>query len=195
MFRAVIFDFGGVIVRERYNSEITTQLQWLGENDAQRYQQIEAEAARGHVDRDILFKTYKELFKLDFLVDLDVDTPRAYADPNLRIIDLVKILKSKYKVGILSNNFAFWAKILKEQDYFKLFDASVISCDVGMLKPESEIYHLIAGRLEVEPRDCVFIDDLAQNVEGARKTGMTAVLFKDYDSLVAELVNLKVVKW
>ena len=76
----------------------------------------------------------------------------------------------------------------------RLFDDIVCSAEVGMAKPEPAIYVLAAERLGLEPRECVFVDDLDTNVEAARQVGMQAVLFsKDKgDDLRAQLATLGV---
>ena len=75
-----------------------------------------------------------------------------------------------------------------------LFDDIVCSAEVGMAKPEPAIYELAAERLGLEPRECVFVDDLDTNVDAARQVGMQAVLFrKDKgDDLRAQLATLGV---
>jgi epoxide hydrolase-like predicted phosphatase len=60
----------------------------------------------------------------------------------------------------------------------ELFDGVVISGDEGIHKPEPEIYELGAERVGLAPSDCVFVDDLRENCEGAEAVGMTAVLHR-----------------
>ena len=71
-----------------------------------------------------------------------------------------------------------------------LFDATVISGDVGMHKPQPEIYLLACERLEVEPADAVFVDDLRENCAGAEAVGMTAILHRDPAETIAKLEEL-----
>ena len=66
----------------------------------------------------------------------------------------------------------------------------MISGDVGLHKPQPEIYVLGAERLGVGPQACVFVDDLRENVAGAEAVGMTAVLHRDPEATVAELRRL-----
>jgi epoxide hydrolase-like predicted phosphatase len=68
-----------------------------------------------------------------------------------------------------------------------LFDATVISGDVGLHKPQPEIYRLGAERIGVAPERCVFVDDLRENVTGAEAVGMTAILHRDPETTIAEL--------
>jgi len=72
----------------------------------------------------------------------------------------------------------------------EIFDATVISGDVGLHKPQPEIYELGAERIGVPPAACVFVDDLRENVAGAESVGMTAVLHRDPAATIAALEEL-----
>jgi putative hydrolase of the HAD superfamily len=72
----------------------------------------------------------------------------------------------------------------------ELFEAIVISGDVGMHKPEPAIYMLGAERLGLRPEECVFVDDLRENCQGAEEVGMTAILHRGADSTLPELEKL-----
>ena len=71
-----------------------------------------------------------------------------------------------------------------------LFDAIVISAEVGLHKPQREIYLLAAERVGVAPERCVFVDDLRENCEGAATVGMTAVLHRDPSQTIERLESL-----
>ena len=92
-----------------------------------------------------------------------------------------------YKVAILTNNIPEWESIWTATIPIDWFDAVVDSCVVGCRKPRPEIYRLTCARLGVEPTEAVFLDDMAQNVEGARAVGMDAVLVDDVREALAEL--------
>jgi epoxide hydrolase-like predicted phosphatase len=68
-----------------------------------------------------------------------------------------------------------------------MFDDIVISGEVGLRKPEPEIFHLAADRIGLRPEECVFIDDLELNVDGARALGMTGIHHTLYDKTRREL--------
>jgi putative hydrolase of the HAD superfamily len=72
----------------------------------------------------------------------------------------------------------------------EIFDAIVISGEVGLHKPQPEIYRLCAERLGVDPTNCVFVDDLRENCEGAEAVGMTAVRHRDASTTVSRLAEL-----
>jgi putative hydrolase of the HAD superfamily len=70
------------------------------------------------------------------------------------------------------------------------FDAVVLSGVVGYAKPDAEIYRLAARRLGLEPGECVFVDDLRRNVDGAVAAGMVGIHHSDIESTVMELQAL-----
>ena len=89
--------------------------------------------------------------------------------------------------GLISNS---WGLGIYDRAPVDLFDATVISGDVGLHKPQPEIYLLACERLAVEPVDSVFVDDLRENVAGAEAVGMTAVLHRDSAETITQLEAL-----
>jgi putative hydrolase of the HAD superfamily len=92
------------------------------------------------------------------------------------------------RTGLISNSMG--AGRYDRSAFGELFDGVVISGEVGMHKPQPEIFLLGAERAGVEPGDCVFVDDLRQNCEGAEAVGMTAILHRGADRTVPELERL-----
>ena len=66
----------------------------------------------------------------------------------------------------------------------------MISGEVGLHKPQPEIYLLACERLGVEPAAAVFVDDLRENCAGAEAVGMTAILHRDTPETIARLEEL-----
>lgn len=88
------------------------------------------------------------------------------------------------KTALLSNS---WGFDYPREGWGDLFDEVVISGEVGLRKPEPEIYRLAAERLGVPPAHCVFVDDLAPNIRGAAAVGMIGVLHRDVATTIREL--------
>jgi putative hydrolase of the HAD superfamily len=92
------------------------------------------------------------------------------------------------RTGLVSNS---WSTAHYDRKLLAtLFDAIVISGEVGMHKPQPEIYRLAAERVGVEASGCVFVDDLRENCAGAEAVGMTAVLHRDATSTIERLEEL-----
>ncbi|WP_187352193.1 HAD-IA family hydrolase [Allosaccharopolyspora coralli] len=77
-----------------------------------------------------------------------------------------------------------------QPEWAELFDAVVVSGTVGVAKPDPEAYALTARRLEVPPEQCVFVDDLRRNVDGAVAVGMVGVHHHSARGTVDELEAL-----
>jgi epoxide hydrolase-like predicted phosphatase len=92
------------------------------------------------------------------------------------------------RTGLVSNSMGSGRY---DRDSFpELFDTVVISGEVGIHKPQPELYSLAAERLEMPPSECVFVDDLRENCEGAEAVGMTAVLHRGAERTLPELERL-----
>jgi putative hydrolase of the HAD superfamily len=109
--------------------------------------------------------------------------------PNERMIELMRELKGGGKrMAMLTNNVKEWEPMWRSMlPVDEIFEIVVDSGFVGCRKPEPQIYELTLGRLGLPAEACLFIDDLAPNVEGARKAGMTAVHFRDNEQAIAEI--------
>lgn len=81
------------------------------------------------------------------------------------------------KTALLSNS---WGNDYPRDGWDEMFDAVVISGEVGMRKPEPEIYLHTAALIGLEPTDCVFVDDLRHNIEAAVRVGMVGIKHTSY---------------
>jgi putative hydrolase of the HAD superfamily len=92
------------------------------------------------------------------------------------------------RTGLVSNS---WGDSGYERDRFgELFDVVIISAEVGMRKPDREIFLLAAEELDLPPEECVFVDDLLHNAEGARRVGMEAVVHRSAEFTIPRLEGL-----
>lgn len=101
-----------------------------------------------------------------------------------------KDLKPQYQIGLLSNAGADWLDALIGKRYKALFDAIALSYETGVLKPQAEAYEIIAERLGVELKQCVFIDDNESYCAAAREAGMQAIWYQDFEQFKADLKKL-----
>lgn len=92
------------------------------------------------------------------------------------------------RTGLISNSMGVGR--YDRSAFPELFDGVVISGEVGMHKPQPEIFLLGAERAGVAAADCVFVDDLRQNCEGAEAVGMTAILHRGAEHTLPELERL-----
>ena len=100
----------------------------------------------------------------------------------------IKALRTRYKTALLSNaNDAIIGELFTPQEQQELFDEVVVSSNVGMIKPQKELYELTAARLGVLPEECVMIDDIESNITGAKNAGMQGIVFENRQQYEREL--------
>lgn len=108
------------------------------------------------------------------------------ATPMLTAVEVAR--RAGLKTGLLSNS---WGTELYSRDALEgLFDAVVISGEVGMRKPDPEIFGLAVERLGVSATECVFVDDHPGHLTAAEEAGMTTVLHKTPAETISQLEEL-----
>ena len=103
---------------------------------------------------------------------------------NDELLKLIKQLKKKYKIGLLSNfTFPWLREILANRNLYSYFDQIIISSEHKLLKPEPKIFHKILKMLDVIKKEAVFIDDRQTNVDAANRIGIKSILFSSNEHL------------
>jgi putative hydrolase of the HAD superfamily len=143
---------------------------------------------RGEISEDDFAARFGSLLGIEDTNGL-VDRLFAGMAPDEAMIEAVRAARGAgVRTGMISNS---WGAGRYDRSTFnELFDGVVISGEVGLVKPEREIYELGAERVGLAPHDCVFVDDLRENCEGAESVGMTAVLHRGADQTLPELERL-----
>lgn len=187
MLKAIIFDVGGVLIRSHSRTGREKWAKKLGmdpwefesfvfSGESGRQAQLGQKTFEAHwgwlgthfeLDAAGLAEMRRDFFAGDKL--------------NEPLVNYIKRLRQAgYRTGILSNfgNEArpLWTEV---HPFIQYFDGIVISCEVGLMKPDPKIYHLAADSLGVAVDEALFIDDFIENVEGARQVGMQALHYTD----------------
>ena len=101
-----------------------------------------------------------------------------------------KQLRKNYKLGFISNTITPHEKINRKRGLFDLFDVVVLSHKIGMTKDDKRIFLMTAKKLNVEPKECIFIDDVKDFVNTAKSVGMEGIQFRNSRQLESELKKL-----
>ncbi|MDD7455916.1 MAG: HAD family phosphatase [Bacteroidales bacterium] len=107
-------------------------------------------------------------------------------------VALLKKLKAS-GLGIYGLSNWSWEKaegLIKEYDFFQLFDGMVISGIEKVNKPDPRIYHILLDRYNLKAEECVFIDDNAANIQAADALGFNAIIFDDIHNVTDKLKSL-----
>ena len=106
----------------------------------------------------------------------------SYMPPFPEMYDFIKRIKQAgYNVYLLSNATPRFFDNYLNIPALTLMDGFFISCVYKMLKPQKEIYEAFCNKFSLKPEECFFIDDLPQNIEGAKNYGMRGFVFKNLD--------------
>lgn len=193
---ALLVDFGGVLTSNVFDSfrEFCAS-EGLEPGAVKRLFREDEEALallrrleRGELSEDAFSERFAPMLGVsdhDGLVDRLFAGMRA----DEAMVDAVRRARAGgVRTGLVSNS---WGSGRYDRDAFpELFDAVVISGEVGLHKPEPEIFRLAAERVDAAPESCVFVDDLKENCAGAEAVGMTAVLHRGAETTLPKLERL-----
>ncbi|HET6445613.1 MAG TPA: HAD family phosphatase [candidate division Zixibacteria bacterium] len=201
MIKSVIFDVGGVLVRSGDRKGRTKWEQRLGLNEWESEEiifnsEMGRKAQLGEISDETLWEWAAsqfdlspeefEQFREDFWADNAVDRD---------MIDMIKDLRPAYQTAIISNATDTLREDLKSRyQILDVFDHVVCSAEEKTMKPGPEIYLRTIELLKNEPGECIFIDDMEENVTAARKLDMKAIHFTPDTDLSAELSALGVMR-
>ena len=111
----------------------------------------------------------------------------AYIDIYTEIFPLLARLKENgHRIFVLSNTSPVFYELLKNQlaPLAKILDGFVLSCDIKVIKPDRKMFEEILSKYELDPANCVFLDDLADNTKMAESLGIKAYQVKQRSDLV-----------
>lgn len=172
--RAIIFDFFGVLV-----SEVAPF--WLREFFSDEISDRIKSTIIHHADLGILSEV--EMFReLAGLSNTSQETVRTrwieLAVANSSVIERAKNLKSRFRLGLLSNAPSpFVRELIGKYNLETIFETIMISSEEGITKPDGRIYNLMLARMDVLADESVMIDDNIQNVQGAISQGIMGIHF------------------
>lgn len=200
--RAVLFDIGGVLELTHDGEEPTVGLRklffdWsarLGLDVSGLGQAVRSISVDGLVGRCTEDEWWARLAiltgtSLDDLGQLREDFWREYLGIlNTELLEFFVSLRTDYKTGLLSNSFVGAREREREAYGFEQHaELIVYSHEVGMKKPEPEIYRLACERLEVAPEQTLFLDDLDSYIAGAAAVGLVTVKFENTAQAIADI--------
>lgn len=198
---AVIFDFGGVLTTSpfeafaRYETERGLPVDIIRRtNAANHLENAWARFERAEVD----IETFDKLFAAESLAlgaevrGRDV-LPLLQGDLRPEMVETLKRIKAQFKTGCITNNLpanaigSLTGRSLYIAEVMVLFDHVIESAKIGLRKPDPRIYQLMVETLKVDPKKCVYLDDLGVNLKPAREMGMTTIKVTSGAQAIAEL--------
>ncbi len=177
----VVFDVGGVLVEltgadkliewtgNKYQDEYEFYHAWITSPVVQKFE-------RGHCSKEFFVKAIIEEMRLPVSAKQFIQEFTSWPNGLLDgIADLLPLVKTKLPIACLSNtNELHWPN-QKDADFLNtIFDQMFLSYEMGMVKPDIEIYEEMVGQIGLPASQILFIDDNQINIDGAVKAGLIA---------------------
>jgi putative hydrolase of the HAD superfamily len=199
VIRAVLWDFGGVILSspfdafERYELDAGLPPGFIrGVNATNPHANAWARLERGQIDRQGFSAAFEaEARALGGEVSGAAILEMLSGEVRPTMVEALRRCKGAgLRIACLTNNFSDGALRPEVDEIMRLFDAVIESSKVGIRKPETRFYELACEALDVTPPECVFLDDLGVNLKPARAMGMTTIKVGDPADALAELESV-----
>ncbi|MBR0875799.1 putative hydrolase of the HAD superfamily [Bradyrhizobium japonicum] len=198
---AVIFDFGGVLTSSpfeafaRYETERGLPVDIIRRTNATNHlENAWAKFERAEVDIDTFDKLFAEESRaLGAEVRGRDVLPLLQGDLRPEMVEVLKRIKAQFKTGCITNNLpanaigSMTGRSLYIAEVMVLFDHVIESAKIGLRKPDPRIYEMMVETLKVDPKKCVYLDDLGVNLKPAREMGMTTIKVTSGAQAIAEL--------
>lgn len=199
MIHTIIFDFGGVLVdwnpRYLYSDyfQDDQKMEWFLENICTDEWNLEQDRGRSLKEgTQILVEKFPEFQKEIEMYYGQWETMLKDSIP--RTVEILYELKSKFPVFGLTNWSAETFPIaLKRFNFFQVFNGILVSGEEKLIKPDSKIFERMMDKFQLNPENCLFIDDNLKNVEASRAFGLHTLHFKNPEELRKDLIQLKLI--
>ena len=193
MIKAFVFDYGNVI------STVDTPVfvkavrpyaigESSGEERIGRTKSVMTAYESGRMSTEDFVPAFLDLAGLRMEKEEFIRHWSSFFTPILFTRTLIRELKPHYRLGLLSNtNPLHFEHVILPTDIFPLFDAVTLSYEVGALKPDRPPYRNMLEKLAVNAEECIYLDDLKDNVDTATALGMAGVHFTTPREVVKQI--------
>lgn len=199
MIKLIVSDFGGVICRFDYRIFCERLARQIGRSADEIYAalyagDLQSQFEHGRLTGADYHRRVMELLGAEVPYR---DFSAMYGNIFTEIPDTCALLRRfhrRYPLYLLSDtNEIHFTHVKQTVQALRLFDQCIVSYEVGALKPDPRMYREVLRRSGLPASACVFVDDRAENVEGAERVGMHAVHFRDAGQCADALAEMGVV--
>jgi len=191
--KTIIFDLGGVLVHLDWD-RVCGALETLSTQGAGAVRaevvngSIVSESMRGNIGPREFQQRLCDRLGIKISYEAFVGIWNGLLRPNQEIVPLVEGLKPGHKLVLASNTDTIhFSYSIKHFPVLDQFDRHFLSYKMGLLKPEIAFFDHVLRALDALPGDCVFIDDRSDNVDSARRVGITSFRFDNVERLQRDL--------
>jgi len=189
----VLFDFDYNIALEKIKDKIGVPMEEVNKELFDNDFGLSFE--KGELSSREFFSLFKNTFKANLSYEHFADIWCNIFSVKGDVIELVKHLKNKYPLYLISNisklHFEYLFKEYKE--VFSLFNQLILSFEVKSVKPEGKIYQILKDKAGVSFEDIIYIDDRKDLIVKAKDFKIQTIQFINFNQLIKDLLSLGIV--
>jgi HAD superfamily hydrolase (TIGR01509 family) len=182
MIRGIVFDCFGVL----YHGSIGHLYELTAKEHHAELASLSLSSDYGYISHDEYLKQVSNLIAIspaDLQTIMNMDHIR-----NTAMVDYIRKIRPEYKIALLSNvGRGVIDRLFSPAELNELFDTVVLSSEVGTVKPDVKIFSFTSDKLGVPAEDCLMVDDLQDNIDGAVAAGMQGVVFSTTDEFLSAI--------
>ena len=195
--QAIIFDFGNVVGFFDHGKTLARLEPHTDMSAAEMYAAIydgrlEDDFESGRISVEDFCEAFRELCRLRCDNNALTAAVADIFEPNPEVCSIIPRLAARYRVLLGSNTNALHSRHYRRQfeTLLNSFHAIVLSHDIGVRKPAAGFFHHCQRLADCPAAECLFVDDLAANIEGAKAAGLQGMVYAPGRNFVGELRRL-----
>lgn len=200
MIDTIIFDFGDIFINLDKQATIDG-LQRLGLSSwNEDLDQLNISFEKGQISRDNFLLGIQKYIPTATIEDILAAWNAVLLDFPLHRLEFLQLLSQKYRLFLLSNTDAIHIDHFEQRegasfygDFYKCFEKVYFSYEMGMRKPDAEIYYALIRQHELSPKRTLFVDDKKDNTEAAKALGLQVWNLQVGQEDVIELLDKKII--
>ncbi len=198
MLRHIIFDLGNVLVNIHPQKAMRKFKERCGLSDAELKAFYLSETHLGFMagkfSPDEFYKIMMKMFPCDTPIAEYIEIwDTVIGEPKPGIDEIIDQLTSNYELSICSNTDPWhWQVALQKCPFLGSFKRYFLSYELKMNKPNPKVFEAVLRDLGASGKECVFIDDTAENIQTASEFGINGILASEPQQIRSELINLGV---
>lgn len=197
MIRAIVFDYGGVITSGGSGNELAERLADFLHIPFEQANELVFSPwprfVKGEIDEAEYWEAVEQQYGQPIpLKSREIWNIWQHMNPRPEMVAFVNQLKREgYTVGLLSNVIPVTEKALRAHGAYDAFQPCILSCDVGLAKPDPLIYETLLRQLsDIKPAEIIFVDDQQRCLDPAERIGMQTVKASSAQQIIDDVTAL-----
>lgn len=200
MIKAIIFDLGGVVLKHRATlvAEIISKIFSVSKKKGlELWSQYRVRLLKGKLSMQQLLRELNNEFKtkytLNELSNLEEVFYRENTEIDYELLKFIEKLKTKHRVYLMTDTIDVHDEYNKKRNIYNKFTQVFKSFEEELTKAEGkEFFVHVLKKIKTRAEECVFIDDLEEQIEAAESLGMKGIIYKNVSQLKEELYKLNI---